>query len=88
MNEEMLKEGAVKYGNAVREAREAMKPELTQTQMAYNIGISRGYLCRIENGKEYPDLKVQMKIAYELGKDPNELTKEIKFDFTKHIILT
>jgi len=85
MNDEMLKEGSVKYGKAVREAREAMNPELTQTQLAYNIGISRGYLNRIENGKEYPDLKVQMKIAYELEKDPNELTMDIKFDFSKQL---
>ncbi len=83
MNEEMLEDGAGKYGKAVREAREAMKPELTQKQMAFNIGISRGYLCRIENGKEYPDLKVQMKIAYEVEKDTNDLTKDIKNEFSK-----
>ncbi len=35
----------------------------TQTQFAEVVGISRGYLCEIENGRRIPSLKVMSNIS-------------------------
>lgn len=87
MTEEMILEAAKIYGKAVAEGRKQDGEVISQKQFAYYIGVSREYLNRIEHGTVFPDFNVQMKIAWEQKRNPNELTKDIRFDFSKwHLI--
>ncbi len=56
---------AKKLGKRIGELRERKK--LTAEQLAYQNGISKGYLSDIENGKRLPTLLMLQKIAKALG---------------------
>ena len=87
MTDEMLQEAAETYGKEVAKGRNQDGEVISQKQFAYYIGVSREYLNRIEHGTVFPDFDVQMKIAWEQKRNPNELTKDIQFDFSKwHLI--
>ena len=49
------------------------KRKLTSEQLAYQFGISKGYLSDIENGKRLPSLQMLEKIAQALKVDIREL---------------
>lgn len=46
---------------------------LTAERLAYENGVSKGYLSDIENGKKLPSLKMLEKIAKALKVDIKEL---------------
>lgn len=46
---------------------------MTSERLAYENGISKGYLSDLENGKRLPSLKVLEKIAKALGVTLREL---------------
>jgi transcriptional regulator with XRE-family HTH domain len=48
---------------------------LSQDELAYEAGVSRGYLSQIEKGVFYASLKVVVKLASALAVDPAELLK-------------
>jgi DNA-binding XRE family transcriptional regulator len=50
-----------RFGKQIRERRE--KVELTQTELAKEVSISRGYLSQIEAGQRQVSLHVALKLA-------------------------
>ena len=62
---------AKKLGKRIRELRE--KRKITSERFADENGISKGYLCDIENGKRLPTLEMLDKIAQALGIPLREL---------------
>ncbi|MGJ5050067.1 helix-turn-helix domain-containing protein [Bradyrhizobium oligotrophicum] len=48
---------------------------LSQDDLAYQAGVSRGYLSQIEKGSFYVSLKVIGKLADALGAEPEEFLK-------------
>lgn len=60
-----------KFNNLIKEKRE--NKNLTQEEVAKAIGITRSYLCDIENGRYNPSLKTSIKIATYLEIDLNSL---------------
>ena len=59
------------FNNLIKEKRE--NKNLTQEEVAKAIGITRSYLCDIENGRYSPSLKTSIKIATYLEIDLNSL---------------
>lgn len=47
--------------------------KLTQEKLAYEIGMSKGYLSDIEKGNKLPSLTVLEQIADRLGVDIKEM---------------
>ena len=58
---------ATRIGKNISKARRARK--LTSEKLAYENGVSKGYLSDIENGKKRPSLKMLEKLAKVLGVD-------------------
>jgi transcriptional regulator with XRE-family HTH domain len=48
---------------------------LSQDELAYEAGVSRGYLSQIEKGVFYASLKVVGKLASALAVEPAELLR-------------
>jgi len=48
---------------------------LSQDELAYEAGVSRGYLSQIEKGEFYASLKVVGKLASALAVEPAELLR-------------
>jgi transcriptional regulator with XRE-family HTH domain len=48
---------------------------LSQDELAYEAGVSRGYLSQIEKGVFYASLKVIGKLASALAVEPAELLR-------------
>jgi transcriptional regulator with XRE-family HTH domain len=48
---------------------------LSQDELAYEAGVSRGYLSQIEKGVFYASLKMVGKLASALAVEPAELLK-------------
>ncbi|HHQ5530631.1 TPA: helix-turn-helix transcriptional regulator [Clostridioides difficile] len=71
-----MKLGGINIKNNLQYIRKESR--ISQKKFADNIGISRPYLSRIENGKVNPSLEIAHKISLETGKTINE----IFFDFT------
>jgi putative transcriptional regulator len=57
--------------NIVKEERN--KRQLTQTQLAESIGVSRQTIFSIETGKYVPSVILALKIAKEFGKSVEEI---------------
>lgn len=45
---------------------------LTQAQLAKRIGVTRGYLSEMENGK-HPSLAMFVRLCKALGRTPNQM---------------
>lgn len=58
-------------GNRFREMREAM--QLSLSQLAAELNVTKGYLSRLERGKAKPSLKMIERIANLTGTDPDPL---------------
>jgi len=58
-------------GNEISEARH--KKGLTQDELSKLTGISRSYICDVENGRYNPSLKLMTKLAGALDIDLNFL---------------
>ncbi len=48
---------------------------MSQGDIARNLGVDRGYISNIENGKKNPTLATIQKIAEALGVSADELLK-------------
>ena len=62
---------AKRNGSRIVKLRNSQK--LTQEKLAYENGISKGYLSDIEKGNKLPSLSVLEQIADRLGVDIKEL---------------
>ncbi len=62
-NSECLKE----FGNYIKEARQWRN--VTQTEIAQQLGVSQAYYSFIENGEREVDLVLALKICQELRLD-------------------
>lgn len=51
--------------------------KMTQLQLADAIGVSRGYIAKIERGKKRPEIKTLALIANELGISVIELLEDL-----------
>lgn len=51
---------------------------LTQDDLAYDAGISRGYLSQLEKGVFFVSIKVIGKLADTLKVEPDEFLKRVK----------
>jgi transcriptional regulator with XRE-family HTH domain len=62
---------AKRIGKKISEARR--KLGMTSEKLAYENGISKGYMSDIENGKKLPSIKMLAQIADALKVDIKEL---------------
>ena len=62
---------SMRLGRRIRAARD--ERGLTQEAVAGKVGISRGYLARVETGRHEPSLSMLAKLAKALGVKPGEL---------------
>ena len=65
--------------NTVREERNSK--QLTQTQLAESIGVSRQTIFSIETGKYVPSVVLALKLAKEFGKTVEEIFRLEKSDY-------
>lgn len=56
---------------------------LTQDDLAYDAGISRGYLSQLEKGVFFVSIKVIGKLAETLKVEPDEFLKRAKRQSSK-----
>lgn len=54
-------------GQRIRQRRRALKPDVTQNELAARAGISRTELSRIENGTAHPTVTMIHHLADGLG---------------------
>lgn len=57
-----------------------IKKNITQTQLAEMVGITRQTMCLIEKGEYNPSLKLCIAICKSLGKTLNDLFWEVVND--------
>lgn len=57
-----------------------IKKNITQTQLAEMVGITRQTMCLIEKGEYNPSLKLCIAICKSLGKTLNDLFWEVEND--------
>ncbi|WP_017599226.1 helix-turn-helix domain-containing protein [Nocardiopsis lucentensis] len=62
----------ITHGPAIRAIREASGVKLAV--LAQRVGIAPSYLTNIEKGVKQPALDTALRIAYELGVDPDAVT--------------
>lgn len=67
--------------NTVREERNSK--QLTQTQLAESIGVSRQTIFSIETGKYVPSVILALKIAEKFGKSVEEIFRLEKSDYDR-----
>jgi transcriptional regulator with XRE-family HTH domain len=48
---------------------------LSQEDLAYEAGVNRSYMSKLEKGASYPGLEIIGKLAAVLGVDPAELLR-------------
>lgn len=60
-----MKELAKQLGKRISGVRREKK--MTSEKLAYEAGISKGYLSDVENGKKLPSIKVLAELAEVLG---------------------
>lgn len=58
--------------------REREKKKMTQEGLAERSGLSRTYVCDIENGRYFPGIKTLLKISKGLGEDNQLLELALK----------
>jgi XRE family transcriptional regulator, regulator of sulfur utilization len=64
---------SVRLGKNLKEIRE--EKGVTQDNIAMSLGVSRGFISKIENGKTNPTLSTMTKIAKALNVTTDELLK-------------
>jgi len=69
----MQKETSIKFGANLKEFR--LKKAISQGDIADTLGVSRGYISNIENGKTNPTLATISKLAEAVGVSVSDLTK-------------
>ncbi len=68
-----MNDESVRLGINLRKVR--MVKEKSQTDIAHNLGVSRGFISMIENGKTNPTLTTISKLAKSVGVSIDELLK-------------
>ena len=68
-----MKNESAKLGQNLKRIR--TKKEISQGDIARELGVSRGFVSTIENGKTNPTLSTITKIAKALNVSTNELLK-------------
>jgi transcriptional regulator with XRE-family HTH domain len=63
--------GTQRFGNVIRERRRQL--DLTQEEVARQVGSSIPYVGHLEAGKRHPSEKIVLKLARVLGLDAREL---------------
>ena len=77
----MLKDEAKKIiGKTIRDSRKALR--ITQQELSASTGISRNYICDIENGRYMPSVETLSVLAAYLKIDLNFLTKMTEIQVT------
>jgi DNA-binding XRE family transcriptional regulator len=71
----------VAFSAALKEARR--NSQVTQDMLAYQSGISRTTIARIESGKIQPSISVLFHLCDGLGIKPEELIKLTRLQFNK-----
>jgi transcriptional regulator with XRE-family HTH domain len=69
--ENLMDKLAKRIGKKISDIRR--KRSITSEKLAYENGISKGYMSDIENGKKIPSIKTLDQIATALGVDIREL---------------
>jgi len=64
---------SIKLGQNIKKIR--MKKKMSQGDIARALGVDRGYISNIENGKKNPTLATLQKIANALGVGVDGLLK-------------
>lgn len=70
----MSKKLAVRIGLRISELRKLKG--LTMEKLAYEMGISKGYLSDVENGNKIPSVEMLERIAKELNVDIVDIFKK------------
>ncbi|MCD6600172.1 MAG: helix-turn-helix domain-containing protein [Dehalococcoidia bacterium] len=65
-----------KFGQKVREWREALRPTLTQRELADKVGVSYGFIGHIEIGKTLPGRETLKALARALGIPEMQMFRE------------
>ena len=63
----------IKFGRRLREWREALKPALTQRELAKKIGVTDGFIAHIETGRTLPGKDTLQALAKTLGVPETEM---------------
>ena len=67
------------FGRRLKEWREALKPPLTQREMARQVGVTDGFIAHIETGRTLPGKDTLRALARTLGVSETEIFKEAGF---------
>lgn len=68
-----MKDESAKLGSNLKRIR--TKKNISQGDIAKELGVSRGFISTIENGKANPTLATIAKLAKSIGVSVNELLK-------------
>lgn len=68
-----MKDESIKLGRNLKRIR--TERDLSQGDIARELGVSRGFVSTIENGKTNPTLSTITKLAKAIGVSTNELMK-------------
>lgn len=74
LNHDTLNTMALSVGKKIRQAR--LAKDITQDELAYEIGISNSYLSHIERDQRIPDSDLLIKLAKALNVSPKEFFDE------------
>lgn len=69
-----------KFASLLRAARAATAPQLTQDQLAEQVGVSQRTISVYEDGKGFPSPLTLIKLAKALGVDHNEWIQSLNCD--------
>lgn len=64
-------------GHPLKTFREKHSPVMSQTDLARLLGVSRGYVLRLENGERQPGLKLLPVIEEKTGIPPKKLRPDL-----------
>ena len=64
------------FGQQVKEWREALRPPMTQRELADKVGVSYGFIGHIEIGKTLPGRETLKALAQALGIPEMQMFKE------------
>jgi transcriptional regulator with XRE-family HTH domain len=64
------------FGQKLKEWREALRPPMTQRELADKIGVSYGFIGHIEMGRTLPGRETLRALAKALGVPETEMFKE------------
>ena len=69
----------VEFGHRIKKWREALKPPVTQRDLAKQIGVTDGFIAHVETGRTLPGKSTLRTLASALGVPETEMFKEAGF---------